>query len=519
MIDKKLDKEILDYLTNGTGKLVSQRCLKSILVKRNYYDYLMQRYSDNVTDTFNESIYRLYNHIETVPTCKICGNPVKFTNNAYSTYCCAKCRNNDPDVLKKNKEGVSRALKNAYKNRGDEIKKKRENTLTEKYGEDGKSSSPFAYSKVQNQIKSIVKEKYGVENVFELERFRGDTKKRFREKSVNLWKSRGMTIKYTNNDTVIIKDACSLHGDVEIPIYVFERRTRGPIPHPHHYCLQCFPLNMSSFPEDTIKHILDEKNIEYVMNTRRVISPLELDFYIEPNIGIEINGIYYHSENANTPRNYHKIKSDACDKNNIQLIHIWEDQLDNKLDVVKSSLFTILNKIKPSDLDFDFSVLGFESARNFYNENSLFNFDTSSIITVALTYDNVVYKAMSLSLDKNNSIYINNICTRKNTSLSHDKNYNKDLLEFAVNKLNKRGYNISTKDVYAISQRDFYITEDYTELGLTQKTLLNPTFSWVKSSERIDVNREEETIEDKNFVGEYFKCYNSGKIKWEKPND
>ena len=185
----------------------------------------------------------------------------------------------------------------------------------------------------------------------------------------------------------------------------------------------------------------------------------------------------------------------------------------------KSSLFTILNKIIPSDLDFDFSVLGFESARNFYNENSLFNFDTSSIITVALTYDNVVYKAMSLSLDKNNSIYINNICTRKNTSLSHDKNYNKDLLEFAVNKLNKRGYNISIKDVYAISQRDFYITEDYTELGLTQKTLLNPTFSWVKSSERIDVNREEETIEDKNFVGEYFKCYNSGKIKWEKPND
>ena len=98
-------------------------------------------------------------------------------------------------------------------------------------------------------------------------------------------------------------------------------------------------------------------------------------------------------------------------------------------------------------------------------------------------------------------------------------NYNKDLLEFAVNKLIKRGYNISIKDVYAISQRDFYITEDYTELGLTQKTLLNPTFSWAKSSERIDANREEETIEDKNFVGEYFKCYNSGKIKWEKPND
>ena len=98
-------------------------------------------------------------------------------------------------------------------------------------------------------------------------------------------------------------------------------------------------------------------------------------------------------------------------------------------------------------------------------------------------------------------------------------NYYEFCYTFAEVHLNKRGYNISIKDVYAISQRDFYITEDYAELGLTQKTLLNPTFSWVKSSERIDVNREEETIEDKNFVGEYFKCYNSGKIKWEKSND
>lgn len=519
MINDKLDKEIINYLTNGTDKLISQRCLKATLVKRNYYDYLMQRYSDNVTNTHNEVIYRLYNNIEKVPTCKICGNPVKFTNNKYSSYCCAKCRNNDPEVLKKNKEGVSKALKNAYQNKGNEIKEKRRNTLSEKYGESVKSSSPFAYSKVQSQIKTTLEKRYGVKNIFELKEYRGDVKKRFREKSVKMWKERGMHIKYTNNNSIIIKNACPEHGDVEIPVYVFERRTRYPIVNPSHYCLSCFPLNMSSFPEDAVKQILDENHINYLMNTRKIISPLELDFYIEPSIGIEINGIYYHSQNADTPQNYHKIKSDLCNKNNIQLIHIWEDQLNNKLDVVKSSLLNIMNKIKSTTLDFNYIKLSFEESKNFYKENSLFNFDSTSIITVGLIHNNIIYKVMSLSIDKNNFLYINNICSKKNISLSHNENYNKELLKFAVNILNNRGYNINIDNIYAVSQRDFYIKEDYEELGLTAKTVLDPTFSWLKSSERIDTNRSEESVEDKCFIGEYFKCYNSGKIKWEIKND
>ena len=219
-------KQILNYTTNGTGKLIPARCSVNILEKHGYLEYLKTRYSDNTSEKLwlRETLYRLLNNIDTPPVCKTCGNPVVFTNNSYPTFCCPKCRNNDPEVLAKNKESVSKALKQKYQEDGDSIKEKRKNTLSERYG-DSDSSSPFAIKDVQDKAKATIQERYGVDNILKLEENHKKSVSTLRQKSVDLWKSRGLDIEYTNRNTIIIHNGCQVHGDIELGISTFNNRT------------------------------------------------------------------------------------------------------------------------------------------------------------------------------------------------------------------------------------------------------------------------------------------------------
>ena len=68
------DKEILDYVTNGTNRLIAQRCLPSVIEKRGWTDYLRLRYADNSSEFWlKETLYRLLNNLEIAPVCKNCG--------------------------------------------------------------------------------------------------------------------------------------------------------------------------------------------------------------------------------------------------------------------------------------------------------------------------------------------------------------------------------------------------------------------------------------------------------------
>ena len=147
------DKIVLDYIAPN-GKLIASRCSANVLKKHNFYDYIINRYNNNTLSIedkhyLRECLYRLVNNIETPPVCKTCGNTIKFSYTKYPIYCSRYCSIHDVDVLKKISESCSKSLKNVYNRDGDNIKLKRQNTLTEKYGEDIKSSSPFAVREIQ----------------------------------------------------------------------------------------------------------------------------------------------------------------------------------------------------------------------------------------------------------------------------------------------------------------------------------------------------------------------------------
>ena len=122
----------------------------------------------------------------------------------------------------------------------------------------------------------------------------------------------------------------------------------------------------------------------------------ELDIYLpELKIAIEFNGLYFHSTELQEDINYHKNKTEECEKLGIHLIHIYEDEWNNKQEIVKSRLINILhkttNRIKvKSCIIKEISTL---ESTAFLNDNHLQG-STKSKINIALIYKDEIVSLM-----------------------------------------------------------------------------------------------------------------------------
>lgn len=89
-----------------------------------------------------------------------------------------------------------------------------------------------------------------------------------------------------------------------------------------------------------------------IRNDKNILDGKELDIYIpELKIAIEYNGLYWHSERSpQITKNYHKEKTDLCLKNDIRLIHIWEDDWSFHKERIKNWLLGIININKPQKI-------------------------------------------------------------------------------------------------------------------------------------------------------------------------
>lgn len=115
--------------------------------------------------------------------CINCGKPTKFVciSIGYSKHCSVKCANNNPDVRKKITESTKSTLLEKYGveniSQLDEVKAKKEKTMLCKYGVRNTFQLPTVREKVRSKEvvetqketrkKSLI-EKYGVENTFQL---------------------------------------------------------------------------------------------------------------------------------------------------------------------------------------------------------------------------------------------------------------------------------------------------------------------------------------------------------------
>jgi hypothetical protein len=100
-----------------------------------------------------------------------------------------------------------------------------------------------------------------------------------------------------------------------------------------------------SEPENEICDFLSEIGVEYLTNNKSALNGTELDIFIPThNIGIEYNGLYWHSEKRGKHKNYHLDKTKKCLTKNIKLIHIFSDEWKSKKEIIKQRLKNLLNK-------------------------------------------------------------------------------------------------------------------------------------------------------------------------------
>jgi hypothetical protein len=99
--------------------------------------------------------------------------------------------------------------------------------------------------------------------------------------------------------------------------------------------------------------------------------------------------MYFHSENNGKGREYHLHKTTECEKQNIQLIHIFEDEWVYKNDIIKSKLRHLLkiNKTKIYARNCIIKDVNNKEKNQFLNENHLQGEDKSKI-KLGLYYNN-----------------------------------------------------------------------------------------------------------------------------------
>lgn len=136
-------------------------------------------------------------------------------------------------------------------------------------------------------------------------------------------------IVYINKNTDIVL-SCKKHGE-------FTKKPYGLI-HGKNGCPKC--KNIDSKPELEIKAFIESLGLHTQTIT---IERKQVDIYIPSlKIGIEFDGLYWHSETKGKSKEYHINKTRLCEDNGVRLIHIFEDEWLNKPELVKLKLKHIL---------------------------------------------------------------------------------------------------------------------------------------------------------------------------------
>lgn len=156
----------------------------------------------------------------------------------------------------------------------------------------------------------------------------------------------------------------------------------------------------------------------------RLLGRKEIDIYVlEKNFAIEFNGLYYHNEAAGKDESYHQSKSSKCSQLGIKLLHVFEDEWNDKQDIIKSMIKHRLGltPTKISARKCDVIMLDRKQKEEFFDANHI-DGDTLSMVSLGLRYDNEIVAAISLRLPFNKkylkSLEVTRYCTRIDTAVN-----------------------------------------------------------------------------------------------------
>ena len=273
-------------------------------------------------------------------------------------------------------------------------------------------------------------------------------------------------VEYVNNSTSV-EIKCEEHGSfLQSP----RDHLRG------HGCHTCgllkarHFLGTSKLEEDFVDFIRSFYSGEIITSVRDKIPPMELDIFLpEFNIGIEINGSYWHSERFKD-KNYHLHKYNLCKEKGIRLISIWEWEIlkdKNKIENFIKNL--IVEKIKLQARKLNIKEVNIEQQKYFLKDNHLQGYVSCSL-ALGLYKDDELVQIMTLRVkSKKDKLYeIGRLATKVGYSvIGGAERLFKHLTSF-----------VDYEEIISYNNMDKFTGEVYERLGLIFESITIP-YGWI----------------------------------------
>lgn len=261
-------------------------------------------------------------------------------------------------------------------------------------------------------------------------------------------------------------------------------------------CGQCDFEGKGSSEEALLEKLFNDLDVDYIKNNRNIIYPYELDFYLPKyNLAIEYNGYPFHTEMYGKNKNDHLKKTILCEKQNIQLIHIFYDELLYEKDKTFKKLNYILGKEdrKLYARKCKVKEINYKDARSFCESYHLQNYHPSKI-KLGLFYDKELVSVMTFgktykeSNEYNDQWELIRYCSKCNVIGGASK-----LLNYF-----KRNYNWNKIITYA--DRRWSKGDLYYKLGFDFIKFTKPNYYYINSKSKGNKIREHRFKYRKNIV-------------------
>lgn len=275
----------------------------------------------------------------------------------------------------------------------------------------------------------------------------------------------------------------------------------------------------SSMAQD-LANFIESLGLHIVRNDRDVISPYELDIYIpEKKIAIEFNGSYWHSE-IFKDKYYHQLKTLACLKEGVHLIHIFEYEWENQNRKVLQLIKNILQKNNiVYARDCTIGLISAQDANEFLAKNH-YQGKLNSSINIGLHYNNTLVEVMTLGsprFDKNVEYELLRLCSSNGLNVVGGASR---LLNYFIHIYNPKSI-ISYCDITKFSGKV------YTKLGFKLEDITPPSYVWCDNHNNVLSRYEtqkhklvelgfDNSLTEDYIMHElnYVKIYNSGNAKY-----
>jgi very-short-patch-repair endonuclease len=470
----EISKWIDEHLFTKNRKSINNRALiDSWWIKNNYIDkkYDILKYSEGISVSLLEAIYRAYHQDLSSHVCRVCSGPVKFINfkSGFQNICSKKCSYKDPIRSEKIRTNVN-------------------------------------WTEQRIKARATNQKKYGVDYIFQIPEF---------QEKLQIEKMNKYGSLYVNSDKLRATNQKKYGVDYIFQIPEFQEKIRQLKYLKYKQGIITWSGTKSKDEKDLIGWLNSLSNFKFKGN-RTLLGQYEIDAYCpELKLGIEYCGLYWHSERVK-PNDYHYKKYQLCKNQGVRLITIFEDEWKLRTEQVKDFIKATIGlyDIRIPARKCEFKKVCKSDAISFLKDSHIQGAPHSIIDAYGLFYRNDLVGVVTYAKHhrNGNEIVLNRLSFKRGVQI--------------IGGASKLFKNSPHQNIITWSDNRWSTGKLYEQNGFKLDGILGPDYSYVlndnKYTRRSKQSSQKKILDIPKEISEHqwhlnqgiYRIYDCGKIRW-----